>query len=566
MGSIYARGPVLWIAYKEVDGKRVAKATPFRLDGEDPEAARKRARALLDQIERDVKEGVPATTGPMTLRDWAERWTGKRERGRTEMQIFEKHAAPLLGMRLDAIRPRDIVAWVEGLKRTDAAPRTIWHRVSHLKTCFRVAELIPSTPCILPRGTLPARVDKDPTWREKAIYTKDDVIMLVGDERIPLRRRVVYALKALTGARHGEVQGLTWGAIDMTAAPLPKIVYAFQYDGRPTKTRATKIAPMHPTLGVILAAWKNAWPSLYGHEPTASDRVIGRIPDGKPEGSGTANPDLHADLRMLALRVRDGHDMRHTFISICMNAGALKHVVETITHPKAVVRDAFEAYVNVSYEDKCAAVLKVDIDPPAWALALAGRGDRAPELPASETAYADESEGQPASAVTTPPAQPCYSAATALANSAESCVSQPKTVLRSCVQRGTCRESAAIDWEFPQWFRGGMQLRNTVTERVEWGMLATVVVAQVLAAVDAEPVPADKAAHGAISYSLTMTGALLLEKLEVPRWQAVVIAGAATFAIGLGKELVDDDFSGGDLAADAVGVGLGAGVVLAFEL
>jgi hypothetical protein len=195
-----------------------------------------------------------------------------------------------------------------------------------------------------------------------------------------------------------------------------------------TKALATKIAPMHPTLGVILAAWKNAWPSLYGHEPTARDRVIGRSPDGKPEGSGTANPDLHADLRMLGLRVRDGHDMRHTFISICMNAGALKHVVETITHPKAVVRDAFEAYVNVSYEDTCAAVLKVDIDPPAWALALAGRGDRAPEVPASETAYADESEGQPASAVTTSRAQPCYNAATALSNPAESCLSRPKTV------------------------------------------------------------------------------------------------------------------------------------------
>jgi len=82
-----------------------------------------------------------------------------------------------------------------------------------------------------------------------------------------------------------------------------------------------------------------------------------------------------------------------------------------------------------------------------------------------------------------------------------------------------------------------------------------------------DPLAPDKVAHAAVSYSLTFTGTLLLEKLDVPRWQAVLIAGGATFLLGLAKEyVIDAELSGGDVAADAIGVGAGAGLVFSFEL
>jgi hypothetical protein len=82
-----------------------------------------------------------------------------------------------------------------------------------------------------------------------------------------------------------------------------------------------------------------------------------------------------------------------------------------------------------------------------------------------------------------------------------------------------------------------------------------------------DPIAPDKVAHAAVSYSLTLTGSLLLEKLDVPRWQAVLISGGATFLLGLAKEyVIDTEPSAGDLAADALGVGVGAGVVFTFEL
>lgn len=76
----------------------------------------------------------------------------------------------------------------------------------------------------------------------------------------------------------------------------------------------------------------------------------------------------------------------------------------------------------------------------------------------------------------------------------------------------------------------------------------------------------DKQAHIAVSYGLCLTGAALGQRYGLERWQAVALAATLTFAIGLGKEVVDDDFSGADLAADGIGIGAAAAVVFAFEL
>ena len=81
-----------------------------------------------------------------------------------------------------------------------------------------------------------------------------------------------------------------------------------------------------------------------------------------------------------------------------------------------------------------------------------------------------------------------------------------------------------------------------------------------------DPLAPDKVAHAAVSYSLTFTGTLLLEKLDVPRWQAVLIAGGATALLGLAKEyVIDTRASAADLAADALGIGVGVGFVYVFH-
>lgn len=76
----------------------------------------------------------------------------------------------------------------------------------------------------------------------------------------------------------------------------------------------------------------------------------------------------------------------------------------------------------------------------------------------------------------------------------------------------------------------------------------------------------DKQAHIAVSYGLTLTGAAIARRYEVERWQAVALSAAATLALGLAKEVVDDDFSPADMGANTLGVAGAAAVVLVFEL
>jgi hypothetical protein len=79
---------------------------------------------------------------------------------------------------------------------------------------------------VLQRGVLPKKVDKDPTWRVTAIYTREEIEKLISDRRIAEDRRVLHALKALGGLRHGEAAG--------------------------------RRVPVHPTLARVLSEWKPA--------------------------------------------------------------------------------------------------------------------------------------------------------------------------------------------------------------------------------------------------------------------------------------------------------------------
>jgi integrase len=74
-------------------------------------------------------------------------------------------------------------------------------------------DLIAGTPVADGRGVLPKKADKNPGWRRGAVFTKDEVEALLFSEKIPLCRRVLYAILFLTGLRPGQVFELRWGAM-----------------------------------------------------------------------------------------------------------------------------------------------------------------------------------------------------------------------------------------------------------------------------------------------------------------------------------------------------------------
>jgi integrase len=100
-----------------------------------------------------------------------------------------------------------------------------------------VDELITSNPCVLKRGELPGKIDKDPTWRSGAVFTREEVERLISDERVPEDRRLFYAVAFLAGLRTGEVSALRWRAYDSEVERLRKLLVAASFN---TRTRTEK--------------------------------------------------------------------------------------------------------------------------------------------------------------------------------------------------------------------------------------------------------------------------------------------------------------------------------------
>jgi integrase len=194
-----------------------------------------------------------------------------------------------------------------------------------------IEEVIDANPVIFERGVLPKKADKDPTWRHQAIYTRDEIELLISDERLLPDRRILYALKSVAALRHGEAANLRWSQYDSTAKPLGTINLG------ETKSGVPRAVPVHPTLAKLLATWKlSGWSAVYGRRPTPDDFIVPTRnmseakPLGTPRGANESQRQLVADLELLKLRTkagkkqsRRGHGMRRTFITLARTDGAM---------------------------------------------------------------------------------------------------------------------------------------------------------------------------------------------------------------------------------------------------
>jgi integrase len=255
----------------------------------------------------------------MTVAAYVKRWIADRQRLGLrsipdDTSRMNLHVLPRIGaMELHEVRPRHLREMVLQLREAGKlAPRTI-HHVYHLTaTLFRTAvaeELIDATPCVLQRGVLPKKVEK-----------------LISDRRITEDRRVLYALKALGGLRHGEAASLHWRQYDEAMEPLGSLSL------EQTKTQVPRRVPAHPTLAAILAEWKEVgWERTYGRAPTTTDLVT-PTRNMTVRSAQETPKQLHDDLKTLGLRERRGHDLRRTFITLAQVDGARKAILEPISH------------------------------------------------------------------------------------------------------------------------------------------------------------------------------------------------------------------------------------------
>lgn len=216
MGSVYLRNDKWYIRFKDQAGKWVSRAAA----GNKKDAAR-----ILVEVERGVRKLGPAAAPAAEdsavpasrLRHHTKTWLdARRKRGIRNVDNDEghldNHILPALGdMDVVEIRPRHVVAFISDLRQTKLAPRTIRKVYGTLHKLFADLvrdEVVPYSPCVLTNNDLPKNRDKDPTWRARAVFSREEVELLISSDAIPWDRRVLYALMYLTGVRFGEAAGV----------------------------------------------------------------------------------------------------------------------------------------------------------------------------------------------------------------------------------------------------------------------------------------------------------------------------------------------------------------------
>ena len=308
---------------------------------------------------------IDAQQEPLTVADYAPRWLDhRRERGvrsyHDDATRIKLHVLPSIGgIPLTELRLRELRAMVDAW-RGKLAPRTQWTVYGLVKQLLRSAcddEIIQASPCGTGRsvGLQPKR-DADPAWRVRAVYSRRDVELLLGDA-IPPRWRAYYALLFLAGLRVGEASALRWDDYDAITQPLGRLTVSRSWDSnhgemKTTKTGVARIVPVHPVLRGRLKAW--------GVSSQGGDSLIVPGKDGQCLDRREVYRMSRRHMVWLGIEPRRVHDARRTFVSLCRADGAQPDILQLVSHGPS--RSMLDTYTTIPWAKLCEEVAKLKIE------------------------------------------------------------------------------------------------------------------------------------------------------------------------------------------------------------
>jgi integrase len=344
----------------------------------------RRTQALYDagRWAPDRPDAAPAPG--ITVAAWVARWCAAQDYTTAEGDAA-RVARYLDGTRLGslevrAVTPRDVAGWITEARTrrtrygTPPAERTVRNAYDVLRRALSRAVfdgLLSADPCaVIPSELTPGAEDAHPERRRGYRLARADAEQLLSDPGVEDDRAVLYHLLLLTGARLGEAAGLRWCDIS-PREPLAAVILAEQVDGRTgarraTKTRTVREVPLHPVLATVLAWWREGWSSWYGREPGALDLIVPArrhraVPSlGSARRQSAVWRELQRDLEGAGLPVHRVHDLRHTFASLCADAGMAESIAARWTHA-AGGGSAREAYVAPAWSRQCAEMLRLTV-------------------------------------------------------------------------------------------------------------------------------------------------------------------------------------------------------------
>jgi integrase len=302
----------LEIGYRDASGKQ-----RWRVVEGGIAAARK--QLTTERAKRDRGERVAADPR-LTFNVAADEWLAARvsrlaSNTQTTYAAHLKHLSARFGRtKLAAIASGDVARYVAELERAGIPGRTQRGRLAVVSGVFTYAgrhlgHAGANPVSLLDRVERPTVDDQ----REHRVLTGDDLdaLLAAADDD----DRLMFALAAQTGARKGEVLGLTWHDVDVPGRTLHIDRQLDRWGNRsPLKTkRSRRTVALSPALAAQLAEHRLASGAGEG------DFVFRR--HGCPYTHGAAERALRRALKRAGMAPVGWHELRHSHVSMLFAAG-----------------------------------------------------------------------------------------------------------------------------------------------------------------------------------------------------------------------------------------------------
>lgn len=210
------------------------KTGKYRKVTETFHGTKRQAELRVEEIRREVEGGRAPGTDRLTVAEWLEEYMSNREAiGKQRRSTLERDRqqaaliAPYIGsMRLRDLTARDIEAFEARMKADGASDGTVYRCHGFLKAALGKAyrvDLVPSNPADKaepPKKPVPRRQSLEPDEARR--------LAALCAEGEPSANKTAVYLALATGARLGEVLGLTWAHVDMRG-DRPSILFIQQY-------------------------------------------------------------------------------------------------------------------------------------------------------------------------------------------------------------------------------------------------------------------------------------------------------------------------------------------------
>lgn len=342
MAHIYKRyktdgSPRYVVRYRDADGRwteRVAGAT------------RKAAEILKNRLECEVAEGavIKAKDSDPYFKDYivdfckAKKELVKPSTYEDYCRVIKNHFLPYFGhMSLSQITPlriQDFIFYLDEKGLSLESKRKVLRYLNNILRTAWLWELLDRDPTLVINWPRKARSEMD-------FLTPQEIAKLLAVARGEMH--ALLSVACLAGLRQGEILGLKWRDIDFGGRTI-KVVRSYNPNhgfGPPKTDSARRAVPMIPTLAETLME------HYLSRRPEDFGELVFQNSNGNPKDrTNLTNREFKRVLRRAGLRMIRFHDLRHSYASLCINAGMdPKALQRAMGH--ASVRTTFDIYAHL---------------------------------------------------------------------------------------------------------------------------------------------------------------------------------------------------------------------------